>query len=684
MKQMSQLRDRGDQEGRVSGDHLLRSSARTRDPPPGDEDGVSVVGQNLDVCGKGRSGSGTGPGAVEQSTQKDTEPSRQSPKSLHSLPRPVLDMQQTPLDLDAEAEAALACSSRSKPFQSLASDFAISPPRGKRRKLSQDPSNLSGQPLLQWLLKRHVERGGSPTNARKAMAGPCGDSGAEVPEASTPVRAFAKAGCNAKKLLQEQLQNFKGLLDANESINLENEFGLVPPPAKSVTSKASRRNQKSGPAHSVAEGALLVLPAVCLQTNATLAAEASDAWDRVRKKALLEAGRAHRRALKADTSKLPWQLPWRTWELSEDLRSFDQALHQLQRRSELEPGRRVLMRQLGAQPKAGLFEDPPQGSPMASAALNAVLTGSLPAASTGTVPAADPACCYAKVALANTKHFAEFFFCLAPVDAGNELEAATLLPSRGRGSIASMISSVQPDLLDKWHSLPISQDAASSKDALLCLRLFREASVGKMSSFAGRLAREGLTKDQPLAPSGGQEHCFCGSCSEWLLRNNSKTHQCRVGKPHASAAASLKLFHQAWDGLELRLSFQHRNGQVEISCDAALDNGLRRLMWSQIWEPTQVSSRWRLTAEGSQSKDTSQTIQGPVNLALTISKNLPNQPKRFLLSSAQLTLLGWMRQQEQATVFTSLQTVRQALCEVGSSSGAGLWVGLGLFGNRSA
>ena len=247
-----------------------------------------------------------------------------------------------------------------------------------------------------------------------------------------------------------------------------------------------------------------------------------------------------------------------------------------------------------------------------------------------------------------------------------------------------MISSVQPDLLDKWHSLPISQDAASSKDALLCLRLFREASVGKMSSFAGRLAREGLTKDQPLAPSGGQEHCFCSSCSEWLLRNNSKTHQCRVGKPHASAAASLKLFHQAWDGLELRLSFQHRNGQVEISCDAALDNGLRRLMWCQIWEPTQVSSRWRLTAEGSQSKDTSQTIQGPVNLALTISKNLPNQPKRFLLSSAQLTLLGWMRQQEQATVFTSLQTVRQALCEVGSSSGAGLRVGLGLFGNRSA
>ena len=533
-------------------------------------------------------------------------------------------------------EAALPRAAPSKP--SRVGDWEAdrtSPSRGKRRKLPETPADLTGQALLQWLLKRHVERGSSPTQATKAIKGPASSSVTDA-EFGMRSRALARAGRNAKNLLQEQLKRFKELCES-QFADPEADFELSVEPPKSLATRAQRRNQKSSPLHP--EGAIQVLTSTSLSGDAGLAAASTDAWDRIRGKVLLEANRAQRRAAKAAKAKARLLPVWRSYEICEELRAFDQTLQQLRRRCELEPGRRVLMRQLGAQPKAGLFEDPPQGSQMASAALNAVLSGSLPASSTG-----------------------------------NELEAATFLPSRSKRSLVEMINQARPDLIGTWqgtatHSLP----AATCKDVLLCIRLFRETCVGSSSTFAGRMAREGLTEDQPLAPSGGQEHCFCNLCSEWLPRSNSKSHQCQahVGKPRASQAG-LKLFRQAWDGLELRLAFQHRgHAQVEISCDMDLQSALKRLLWPQAWEPIRVSSRWRLTAENSQS---SQSSLGDLSLKMPVDC-LPQQPTRFLLSSAQLALLGWMRERENSSVFQSRQTIRQSICEVHLKQPSGLGAG---------
>ena len=607
---------------------------------------------NIDAAQQG----GPQPAQPAQPAQPLTaqEASRSSRSGVSAASRPLLTSQQTPLDLDAEAFHLRPM--RSTPLRALdegVGDVAgvccavkASSPRAKRRKSEQTSENswLSGQALLQWLLKRRAERGVSPTKPHSTIPGSSGRSVREdEPDRDSDVRSRASARTchNAKKLLQEQLKHFKVLLGGHESDEAElTEFGLsAPPPA----AKPHRRNQKSSPVH---EGAVLVLPGTCLQVSPVLGAEATDAWDRIKRKVLLEATRAQRRASKAKAKKPDKEkssaVPWRSLELSSELAAFDRALQQQRRRCELEPGRRVLMRQLGAQPKAGLFEDPPQGSPMASAALGAAMAGSLPAESTG-----------------------------------NELQAAALLPSRSSGSLSQMVDAARPGLLGTWHqveSIP-GKEGEEGKDVLLCTRLFRETCVGVSSTYAGRMAREGLTKDYPLAPAGGQEHCLCSSCSEWLSRSSSKSHQCQkhVGKPHAPKACpkGLKLFHQSWDGLELRLSFQHSRDRetVEISCEASLDNALRRLLWPQVWEATQVRSSWRLTKfDGSQSESCqSSLVHQDLRLKLPLD-SLPQQPARFLLSSEQLALLKWIRQQEERPPFESQQRIRQALCEVRPAS----------------
>ena len=529
-----------------------------------------------------------------------------------------LASQQTPLDLDAEA--LLTRSSRSRPLrlEDDAGRMGSPRPRGKRQKLSESPSpsRLRGQALLQWLWKRRLDRGVDTAGKVAEVSG-----GADIESVAKPIR-------NAKQLLQEQLKQFKLLLENRESP--ETEFGLSAAPAV-VATRPYRKNQKAP-----SEGGTVLLPPTCLQVDAVLGAEATDAWDKVQRKVLLEAKRAERRsaqAAKASPSGTAssFLLPWRSLELSLEASFFQKAHLQLQKRCDLEPGRRVLMRQLGGQPTAGLFEDPAAGSAMANAALNAALVGFLPAESTG-----------------------------------NEFQAATLLPSKKSGSLAELLEAARPGLLGRWHpcpACPAGPTASGCKDALLCTRLFRDTCVGLTSTFAGRMAREGLTEDQPLAASGGQEHCFCNFCSEWLSRSSSKSHQCQshVGKPQAKIAKPrLKIFHQSWDGLELRLSFQHTRQTVEISCDAVLENAFKRLLWPHVWEPKQVSSSWRLTKSQSEPCQSS-PIQ---NLSLKVPYENLAQPGRFLLSSSQLALLGWMRQQERQSVFKSQQTIRQGLCEV--------------------
>ncbi|CAE6925998.1 fhkA [Symbiodinium sp. CCMP2456] len=529
-----------------------------------------------------------------------------------------LQSQQTPLDLDAEA--LLTRSSRSRPLRLEDEDGRMGSPRpgrGKRQKLSESPSpsRLRGQALLQWLWKRRLDRGVDTGKVGEVSGG------ADVESVARPIR-------NAKQLLQEQLKQFKLLLENRESP--ETEFGLSAAPPV-VTTRPYRKNQKAP-----LEGGTVLLPPTCLQVDAVLGAEATDAWDKVQRKVLLEAKRAERRS--AQAAKAPsgvpgpsFLLPWRSLEVSLEASLFQKAHLQLQKRCDLEPGRRVLMRQLGGQPTAGLFEDPAAGSAMASVALNAALVGFLPAESTG-----------------------------------NEFQAATLLPSRRSGSLAELVEAARPGLLGSWHPCPALAVPTGCKDALLCTRLFRDTCAGLTSTFAGRMAREGLTEDQPLAPSGGQEHCFCNVCSEWLSRSSSKSHQCssqsHVGKPQATEAKPkprLKIFHQSWDGLEVRLSFQHTRQTVEISCDAVLENAFKRLLWPQVWEPKQVSSSWRLTKPQSQPCQSSPTP----NLSLRVPYEDFTQPGRFLLSSSQLALLGWMRQQERQSVFKSQQTIRQGLCE---------------------
>ena len=529
-----------------------------------------------------------------------------------------LASQQTPLDLDAEA--LLTRSSRSRPLrlEDDAGRMGSPRPRGKRQKLSESPSpsRLRGQALLQWLWKRRLDRGVDTAGKVAEVSG-----GADIESVAKPIR-------NAKQLLQEQLKQFKLLLENRESP--ETEFGLSAAPAV-VATRPYRKNQKAP-----SEGGTVLLPPTCLQVDAVLGAEATDAWDKVQRKVLLEAKRAERRsaqAAKASPSGTAssFLLPWRSLELSLEASFFQKAHLQLQKRCDLEPGRRVLMRQLGGQPTAGLFEDPAAGSAMANAALNAALVGFLPAESTG-----------------------------------NEFQAATLLPSKKSGSLAELLEAARPGLLGRWHpcpACPAGPTASGCKDALLCTRLFRDTCVGLTSTFAGRMAREGLTEDQLLAASGGQEHCFCNFCSEWLSRSSSKSHQCQshVGKPQAKIAKPrLKIFHQSWDGLELRLSFQHTRQTVEISCDAVLENAFKRLLWPHVWEPKQVSSSWRLTKSQSEPCQSS-PIQ---NLSLKVPYENLAQPGRFLLSSSQLALLGWMRQQERQSVFKSQQTIRQGLCEV--------------------
>ncbi|CAE7040695.1 fhkA [Symbiodinium sp. KB8] len=523
-----------------------------------------------------------------------------------------LASQQTPLDLDAEA--LLTRSSRSRPFRLEDEDAGRmgSPrPRGKRQKLSESPSpsRLRGQALLQWLWKRRLDRGVETAGKAGEVSG-----GGDVESVARPIR-------NAKQLLQEQLKQFKLLLENRESP--EAEFGLSAAPPL-VTTRPYRKNQKAP-----LEGGTVLLPPTCLQVDALLGAEATDAWDKVQRKVLVEAKRAERRsaqAAKAPSGAASCFLPWRSLEVSLEASLFQKAHLQLQKRCDLEPGRRVLMRQLGGQPTAGLFEDPAAGSAMANAALSAALVGVLPAESTG-----------------------------------NEFQAATLLPSRQSGSLAELVEAARPGLLGRWHPCPALAVPTGCKDALLCTRLFRDTCVGLTSTFAGRMSREGLTEDQPLAPSGGQEHCFCNICSEWLSRSSHKSHQCQshVGKPQAKTKPRLKIFHQSWDGLEFRLSFQHSRQTVEISCDAVLENAFKRLLWPQVWEPRQVSSSWRLTKSQSEPCQSS-----PIpNLSLKVPYENLTQPGRFLLSSSQLALLGWMRQQERQSLFKSQQTVRQGLCE---------------------
>jgi len=183
--------------------------------------------------------------------------------------------------------------------------------------------------------------------------------------------------------------------------------------------------------------------------------------------------------------------------------------------------------------------------------------------------------------------------------------------------------------------------------------MFRETCVGVTGIYTGRMAREGLAK--PSASSGGQEHCFCTRCREWLLRSNTKLHSCQdVGKPHDRPL--WRVFQQPWDGLELRLFFQHQTSGVEISCVAGLHEAAKLLLWPEVWD-AETTGSWRLVGPERLEENTKLELRVPC------CKSVPGQPRRFLLSSAQLVMLGWMRSQESQVGYVSRQVVRQAVIE---------------------
>ena len=125
-------------------------------------------------------------------------------------------------------------------------------------------------------------------------------------------------------------------------------------------------------------------------------------------------------------------------------------------------GCRVLMGPNGAQPKAGLFEDPAPGSSEASSAAAAVQTGCLPA-----------------------------------MAAGNEFEAFLK-----KTELLQLLRKARPGVLGTWHRIQASRELGFW-DILHCMWSARQNVLGISGYFVGRMTQAGLTTQRF---AGGQEH----------------------------------------------------------------------------------------------------------------------------------------------------------------------------------
>eukprot|EP00438_Fugacium_kawagutii_P014809 Skav234783 [mRNA] locus=scaffold69:29217:36988:+ [translate_table: standard] len=495
---------------------------------------------------------------------------------------------ETPLDFDVELEA-------------MPSSDVASEPRGRKRRLSRGPSrpgHLSGPALLQWLKRRRCERQG------------------EVPDDI----GFSRSGDRRKgeQKLQEQVRFFKDF-----QVELDELILLSAPEMITSLRCAGRKKPKAGMMPS-SDGFVTVLSSTRLLSSPGVAAQATDEWHGIHKSVVAEATKAFTRSkvlCSKPTSGVTF--PWRSCELQEAL-DWEWCLQMLQDRCDLEPGRRSLMRCGGAQPKAGLFEDPPQGSVEATAAAAAVLQGCLPAQATG-----------------------------------NEFRAATLLNTTG---LSELLQLSRPGVLGTWHPIVASTSREIGfRDILHCLWSARGICVGISGHFVGRMTQAALT-NRAFGPAGGQEHCQC-SCGQWLTRGKLKGHTCEkhVGKPQTSAPSDiLKLFWQSRGVLGFRASFKHHSTPpaVDLVLEAALDSAMKSILWCDFWEAAHVTCSWRLVGES-----TGKRSAGPSSAPHLKPPWCETVPVASSLTPQQLLLLGWMRCQEARESYSSRQVVREDVCE---------------------
>ena len=534
-----------------------------------------------------------------------SEPSRTSPpapaRESHCRSPSKLWQCDTPLDLDADA-ASLPGS-----YLAEAGTAGTAPePRGRKRHLERAPSqpgHLSGPALLQWLKRRRCDRQGD------------GLQDVEMKFSSRSAGDRRKA----EQHLKQQVHFFKDFKVELDEITL-----LSPPEMITSLRCASRKKQKSCMVAQSSEGFVTLLSSTRLVSTPAVAAQATDQWDAIHKSVVTEAAKAFTRSKVMCSKVANISFPWKTHEMLQEAWDSECALQMLQDRCDLEAGRRVLMRCGGAHPKAGLFEDAPQGSSEAAAAAAAVLQGCLPALATG-----------------------------------NEFRAATFLNTSG---LSQALRVARPGLLGTWHPIQVSR-VGGFRDVLHCLWSARDIGLGVSGRFVGRMTQAALTH-RAFGVAGGQEHCQC-SCGQWLTKAKLKGRSCDkdVGKPHEKhdASSNLKLFWQSRGVLAFRVSFKHHSNPlaVDLTLEAALESATKSILWSDFWEAAHVSCSWRLSGELTPRHPSEMTLKPPCCEAV------PAPPSSHSLTPQQLLLLGWMRAQETREGYSSRQVIREDLCEAG-------------------
>ena len=531
--------------------------------------------------------------------QADSRPSRTIPpaaRESHCRSPSKLWQCDTPLDLDADAA--------SLPGSYLAEAGAAPEPRGRKRRLERAPSqpgHLSGPALLQWLKRRRCDRQGD------------GLQDVEMKFSSRSAGDRRKA----EQHLKQQVHFFKDFKVELDEITL-----LSPPEMITSLRCASRKKQKSCMVAQSSEGFVTLLSSTRLVSTPAVAAQATDQWDAIHKSVVTEAAKAFTRSKVMCSKVANISFPWKTHEMLQEAWDSECALQMLQDRCDLEAGRRVLMRCGGAHPKAGLFEDAPQGSSEATAAAAAVLQGCLPALATG-----------------------------------NEFRAATFLNTSG---LSQALRVARPGLLGTWHPIQVLR-VGGFRDVLHCLWSARDIGLGVSGRFVGRMTQAALTH-RAFGVAGGQEHCQC-SCGQWLTKAKLKGHSCDkdVGKPHEKhdASSNLKLFWQSRGVLAFRVSFKHHSNPlaVDLTLEAALESATKSILWSDFWEAAHVSCSWRLSGKLTPRHPSEMTLKPPCCEAV------PTPPSSHSLTPQQLLLLGWMRAQETREGYSSRQVIREDLCE---------------------
>ena len=510
----------------------------------------------------------------------------------------------TPLDLDADAA--------SLPGSFLAEAGAAPEPRGRKRRLERAPSqpgHLSGAALLQWLKRRRCDRQGDGLQ-------------------DVEMKSSSRSACDRRKAeqhLKQQVHFFKDFKVDLDKITL-----LSPPEMITSLRCATRKKQKSCMVAQSSEGFVTLLSSTRLVSTPAVAAQATDQWDAIHKSVVTEAAKAFTRSKVMCSKVANISFPWKTHEMLQEALDWECALQMLQDRCDLEAGRRVLMRCGGAHPKAGLFEDAPQGSSEATAAAAAVLQGCLPALATG-----------------------------------NEFRAATFLNTSGLSQVVRM---ARPGVLGTWHPIQVSR-VGGFRDVLHCLWSARDIGLGVSGRFVGRMTQAGLTH-RAFGVAGGQEHCQC-TCGQWLTKAKLKGHSCDkdVGKPHEKhdASSNLKLSWQSRGVLAFRVSFKHHSNPpaVDLTLEAALESATKFILWSDFWEAAHVACSWRLSGEIGESTPRHPSESSEMILKPPWCEAVPAAPASHSLTPQQLLLLGWMRAQETREGYSSRQVIREDLCEAG-------------------